>query len=357
MKIGIIGGGQLGMMMAEAGKLQGHTIYSLDPSSNCSILKFSSKHYCCDFDDKSCIEKLCKEVDILTYEFENIDYEVVSQLEKEYLIYPSSKLLYYSQNRFVEKSFAKQLGIKTVNFTKVSSVEELKSIYNGNKSVLKTLSGGYDGKGQAIISINISKAAIDLVNSSECILEEFIEYDYEASVIITRKLNGEIQFFPLVKNIHKNNILFQTIATNFIDKKLEKKARDYGRLLAESLNLCGTLSIEFFIKDNQLIFNEMAPRPHNSGHYTIEGCNVSQFANHIRAIVDDDLVKPILKYESMMFNILGEDINKDFSLYGGAFHNYNKSKVVKNRKMGHITFVAESVSELNNKIQKYLEDL
>ncbi len=156
-----------------------------------------------------------------------------------------------------------------------------------------------------------------------------------------------------MQNIHKKGILYKTIASKNVDEVIESKARDAAFKISSELELIGTLAIEFFVKDEEVIFNEMAPRPHNSGHYTIEGCNVSQFANHIRAITAQKLIEPVLLADSVMFNILGDKINNDFSKYNGYFHNYFKGEAKAGRKMGHITFTGE---DLEQKVEYYMED-
>lgn len=355
MRIGIIGGGQLGMMMAQSAIELGHEIYSLDPSDNCSITKYSKKHYCCNFDDVVCMEELFNNVDVVTYEFENIDYDTLKEFEKSYKIYPSSDALYYSQNRYVEKSFVKSLNINTVSFKKVSNRNELNEFAKNKKCVLKTLSGGYDGKGQVLIEYIINDDAYLLVDNCECIVEEYFDFDYETSLIVTRSHDLEIVFFPMSVNSHNNGILFKSQASSKFNKLIENKAHEYAKKIVESINLQGTLAIEFFVKGDEIVFNEMAPRPHNSGHYTIEGCNVSQFTNHILAVSENKLIKPVLLYESAMINIIGDEINKDFTKYEGVFHDYYKSEVKKGRKMAHITFIDNDAKSLEHKIEKYLE--
>ncbi len=357
MKIGIIGGGQLGMMMAQAAIKMGYEIHSLDPSSDCSIVRYSSKHYTCNFDDISTITRMCKCVDIVTYEFENIPVEVIEELEKKFDVYPSSKALKYSQNRLVEKNFVRELGVKTVNYFKISSKEDLVEKFSGKKSVLKTLTGGYDGKGQVVINDKVCEESLELANNYECILEEFIDFDYEASIIVTRSKKGDVVFFPLSVNTHKNNMLFKSEVSQQYNKELYDKAKSNARVIAEAIDLCGTLAIEFFIKGDRIIFNEMAPRPHNSGHYTIEACNVSQFENHINAVVGCEIIEPKLQYESIMINVVGEDSFIDFSVYDGYYHDYFKTEAKKMRKMGHIIFIDSNKDNLNLKVEKYLEDL
>ncbi len=357
MKIGIIGGGQLGMMMAHSAIVMGHDIYSVDPSGDCSITKFSTKHYCCEFDDIRCITKMCEDVDVVTYEFENIPVEIIEELEKSFCVYPSSKALKFSQNRLIEKDFVNVLGVETVEYCNVTSESELHDKFNGEKSVLKILTGGYDGKGQVVLDSVVTPDAIELVKKSSCILEKFIDFDYEASIIITRSRDGEIVFFPLSINTHKDNMLFKTEVSKIVNDKVYDTAKDFAARIAESLEICGTLAIEFFIKGERVIFNEMAPRPHNSGHYSIEACNISQFENHINAVVGNEVIQPVLLKESIMFNVVGREVEKDFSLYDGYYHDYYKIEAKEKRKMGHITFIDETKNGLNIKVEKYLEDL
>lgn len=357
MKIGIIGGGQLGMMMASCAKELGHTIYSLDPSPECSITKYSDKHFICNFDDKLCLNNLCKEVDVVTYEFENIDYDTLVELEKSYNIKPSSKALLFTQNRFVEKTYVNELGINTVDFKKIHNSQQLTKYENKGKFILKTLCGGYDGKGQIMLDNIVCENARKLVNRYPCIIEKFVDFDYEISIIVTRLNSYELEFFPICLNEHRSGILFTSTATNNISKTIENKAREYASTIAQDLEIVGTLAVEFFVKDEELIFNEMAPRPHNSGHYTIEGCNVSQFENHILAITNSKIIKPILNNKCLMVNVIGDDIKRDFSKYEGVFHDYYKNEIKPGRKMGHITFVANNIDELNEKSEKYLEEL
>ncbi len=355
MKIGIIGGGQLGMMMAESAIKLGYEIYSFDPSAECSIVQFSTKHFCGQYDDLESLKSFCSLVDVVTYEFENICMKSIEVLEKEFKIYPNSKALKYSQNRFVEKTFALKHGLTTANFNKVVGADNLNSIYKGNKCVLKTLTGGYDGKGQTVLNGKITSEALNLVSEYECILEEFVDYDYEASIVVSRDLKGNIVSFPVTVNTHKNGILYKSEALSNFDSVVESQMIDYAVSLVKALDIYGTLSVEYFIVNNKPIFNEMAPRPHNSGHYTIEGCNISQFDNHIRAVTGSEVLDAKLEYESVMFNIIGNEINIDYSLCDGYFHSYNKKSTKPNRKMGHITFIDKDRMLLEEKIEKYLE--
>ncbi|MFV0499727.1 MAG: 5-(carboxyamino)imidazole ribonucleotide synthase [Bacilli bacterium] len=357
MKIGVIGGGQLGMMMGQAAISKNHNIYSLDPSSDCPIIKYSSKHYQCELNDKRCIEDMCSNVDVVTYEFENINYNIISELEKKYDIFPASNLLYYSQNRYREKSFVTDLSIPTTKYNIIRSEQDLIECFKGNKCILKTVSGGYDSKGQVLIKDKLCNDSLELASKYECILEEFIEYDYETSIIATRSRGGDIVYFPLVINTHKKGILFSTYASKVIDNNLDNQARKYVKLIADKLNVCGTIALEFFVKNDRLIFNEMAPRPHNSGHHTIESCNVSQYDNHVNAITNKPLVTPNLLYYSLMYNIIGSEIYSNFEKYDGVFHNYGKTEVKSGRKMGHITFVANCKEKLEKKTKEYLEGI
>ncbi len=352
MKIGIIGGGQLGMMMSEAAIKLNCTIISYDPQEECSIRKYSSKHFVGAFDDLELLKKFCMDCNIITYEFENIPFNIIKELSKEHCIYPNYKALKYSQDRYEEKMLARKCKIATTNFYQVKVGEELTLCFN--KSILKTNSGGYDGKGQIILENSVSDEAKLLVSNSVCIVEEFLDFDFEISVIVNRSRDGSITTFPITKNIHKNNILYKVIVPVELAETARNEAVNGAIKLANELDLYGTLTVEYFVKDNQIIFNEMAPRPHNSGHYTIEGCSVSQFSQHIKAILGDELSSPKLLKNCIMLNILGQDLHLS-KVSDGYVHMYDKTVAKFNRKMGHVTFVGNNFDELNSIVNKYLE--
>ncbi len=347
MRIGIIGGGQLGMMMAQEAKLLGHSIISLDPNPNCSITKCSDYHISSRYDDVQGLEELYNNCDVMTYEFENVDLKV---LEKYITKIPQKlKALRFSRERLLEKELAKALNIKTPHFKEIKTKEDIFF-----PSIIKTNSGGYDGKGQYKMECldQIEQFHIGL---ETYICEELIPFDYEISVVASRDLFGEIITYPISKNYHKDGILHLSITNQSVPETVQLLAIDYTKRLLNELHYVGTLAVEYFVKGDEVIFNEFAPRPHNSGHYTMDGCNVSQFKNHILAITGERVIAPVLIKKTVMINVLGQ--NKGFYevskiLAHAVIHDYYKDSNTTNRKIGHINIVYQDDSELPIIIRK-----
>ncbi len=360
--IGIIGGGQLGRMMAISAKQMGHKIIVLDPQNGCPASQVADKHLVYNYGDLNGIEHLCKECDVVTYEFENIPYEPIKTLEKKFNIIGGYLPLYLAQNRYREKSAVDKLGIPLAKFKYVKNEKELiEAIKEINMpAVLKTCEGGYDGKGQVIINNESKmKEAIELVKKKECVLEEFISFNKEISVVATRSIGGEITTLPIPENIHKENILHMSILPSDISEKLIQKGVKYIEKIMNEFNIVGTLCVEFFVKDELLLFNEMAPRPHNSGHYSIEGCITSQFEQHIRAILGYKLGSTKLRQPTIMVNVLGQHMRGISKLLESEehlnckVHLYGKSEAKHNRKMGHVTFIDMTKEEVDSIVTKY----
>ena len=352
MKIGIIGGGQLGMMMAEKAKELNHSVISLDPNPTCSITRFSDLHISKDYSDYEVLSYMYDNCDVITYEFENVDLAVLKKFEKK--IPQKTKALELSRNRIVEKNYAKSLGIKTPEFKLVESKNDVFI-----PSIVKTTTGGYDGKGQYRVLGNSDIDHITNISEIEYICEEYIEFDYEISVVATRDYDGNLAVYPIPYNTHKNGILHISKVNNQIPKAVQKEAIKYTKLIMDDLDYIGTLAVEYFIQDDTVIFNEFAPRPHNSGHYTMDGCNVSQFYNHILAITGKNVIKPTLIKNTCMLNVLGQNkayydraLNKD-SLF---IHDYFKNSNKENRKIGHINFLYDNEDEYKNTLEGLLEE-
>lgn len=360
--VGIIGGGQLGRMMTISAKQMGLNVIVLDPTPNSPCGQVADKQIIANFNDVDKIEELCKLSDVVTYEFENIPYEVVKKLEVKYNIPQGHKPLKLSQHRYVEKSAAIDAGLNCGKFKLVSNKEELDEAIKviGYPCVLKTCTGGYDGKGQVVIKETLDlKEGYELIKYKECILEEFINFDKEISVIVTRSINGEVSVLPVSENIHENNILHISIVPGNISTGLSKKAKDMALHLIKKLELVGTLAVEMFVCGDNVYFNEMAPRPHNSGHYSIEGCYTSQFEQHIRAILGMKLGSTKLKHNTIMVNVLGQHlegieklINSD-DFKNSKIHLYGKEEAKHNRKMGHVTFIDTEYKYIVNVLKKY----
>jgi 5-(carboxyamino)imidazole ribonucleotide synthase len=342
MVIGIIGGGQLGMMMAEAAKKYNHKIIGLDPDEKCSLSHFADKMLIANYNDKNAFQELVRLCDVITYEFENVDLKLIKEFE--YKIPQKAKALYYSRNRLVEKEFAQNLHIPTPKFEKLTSTSSI------IPAIIKTTTGGYDGKGQWRIT---SKKQIDQIlneTESELIIEELVAFDYEISVIMTRDQFGNVSAQPIPINYHRNGILHMSVVTDEIDLNIKQKALQYTTQIIESLDYVGTLAVEYFVKGDEVLFNEFAPRTHNSGHYSIEGSTLSQFENHILAVTGIKVEPVRYTRPTIMINVLGQDYDyiKTFNGENTYLHMYMKDEKKKDRKMGHITILKDSVYDIYN---------
>ena len=318
--IGIIGSGQLAQLMAHSAYQLGVNTLCYSENLDCPAARVSPIF-------TGDLKEFEKKVDVVTIENENID---INTLENITHLSPNIKSIAISQDRLLEKKYFQECDIPTTTFFEVNHADDIKQPING---ILKTRRMGYDGKGQSRITEKTNlNSAFETLNAP-AIVEMFVEFDTEISLLLARNKNGQTVFFPLIENYHENGIL--RTSHFFSHEKIEsitQQAHDYGKRLADSLDYVGVLAIEFFLKNNQLIANEMAPRVHNSGHLTIEGCNVSQFELHCRAILDLPLIQPIITHHVEMINIIGEwpkQINN-------AIHIYNYGKTPReNRKLGH----------------------
>ena len=352
--IGIIGGGQLGKMMALSAKTMGYYVVVIDPSPDCPCGQVSDTHIQADYNDINAIKELACASDIITYEFENIDYSCLNYLEGNSYLPQGSKLLKISQNRYMEKEAINKIGIKTAPYSLINTKEELYDNIS-YPSVLKTTIGGYDGKGQVVIKNDSDlKNAINLLKN-QCILEKWVDFSKEISVIVTGSVNGELSVFPVSENIHVDNILYQSIVPARISPDIEKEAIDYALKIAKNFNLVGTLAVEMFVtKDDEIYVNEVAPRPHNSGHYTLDACETSQFEQHIRGICGLPLGSTKLLTPVVMVNILGKHIQKFFDyiplLSTAKIHIYGKREARDKRKMGHINILSNNLEDTFNYI-------
>lgn len=355
MTIGIIGGGQLALMMIQ--ESPEFEYFVIDPNPECSVMELATV-IVAQYDDKDALQELYDKCDVITYEFENIPSEGLKIIEDK--LYPNSNVLYISQNRLREKNLARDLCIPTPLYYSINNIEELKVELNrlGGFGVLKTQEGGYDGKGQIVIRHNqITDEIIKLVENNKCILEELIKFNGETSIIATRDNYGNVAFYQPTDNIHENQILQLTYNLNKISYKQKFKA---AKTIMEHLNVIGTLTIEFFITDYGFIFNEIAPRVHNSGHWTIEGSTVSQFRNHILAVAGKEIETPKNKGYTAMLNLIGDQFIKAKKLElpeFATFHDYFKKEVRPGRKMGHITINHEDQSVIREWISKMMKGI
>lgn len=339
--------------MALAAKPMGYRIAVLDPEIDSPCGQIADIKIVGAYGDLEKIKQLAEASDVITYEFENIDAEALAWLTEHAYVPQGTELLAISQDRIKEKAAIKRAGALVAPYAVVACRSDLDEGLErlGYPSVLKTSTGGYDGKGQAVIqsSQDVESAAV-LLESGNCVLEKWVVFQKEISVILTRAIDGEITVFPVAENVHKNNILHMTVAPARISRGAEEKAVRYAKMLAESFQLVGTLAVEMFLTENDEIYiNELAPRPHNSGHYTIEACETSQFEQHVRAVVGLPLGSPALLRQAVMVNILGEHQQKVLEgldrLAHWKVHLYGKKDPKVKRKMGHATILTQSVAE------------
>jgi len=344
--IGIVGGGQLGRMLALAAASMGYKTHIYTPEKDSPASHVATQTTVGAYGDTNALRDFAQRVDIVTFEFENVPSETLTMLAGLVPVRPKPEVLYTTRHRIREKEFIRAQGIATAPFAVVRSKEELVNAAQtiGTPAILKTAELGYDGKGQAAIkTASDAPGAWASLGETECVYEGFVEFSAEASVIVARGIDGKTACFPLVQNIHKNHILHRTLAPAPFAGKLETQAFAIAEKLATALDVVGLLAVEMFVTEKGLLVNELAPRPHNSGHWTIEGCATSQFEQHIRAICGWALGEPALLHNAEMLNLLGDDW-KEWERYaatsGAHIHLYGKGESRAGRKMGHVTILS-----------------
>lgn len=342
--IGIVGGGQLGRMLAVAASELGYHVHIYCPEAGAPAFEVSQHFTCAAYDDNAALEAFAKSVDVVTIEFENVSTAGLAKIESITPVFPAPSVVSVCQHRLREKHFVQSLGIETAPFQAVTSLEQLHTAIAqiGCPAVLKTTRMGYDGKGQQVIHTPAqADAAWAQLNTDEAILEGFVDFIMEVSVVVARSSTGEVTPFVPVHNIHRHHILHQTIAPAPINAALLREAETMASRIAEGLDLVGILAVEMFVtKDSRLLVNELAPRPHNSGHWTMDACVVSQFEQTIRAICGLPLGDPTRICDAVMTNLIGDEVN-DSARYLSEprtrLHLYGKAEARPGRKMGHVT--------------------
>lgn len=357
--IGIIGGGQLGRMIALAAKTCGFKVAVLERTTDSPCGQVADYEIIGAYDDLAAIDQLAEISDVITYEFENISARALDHISKKAYVPQGTRLLETTQNRLVEKRAIEQANQTVAPYLEITSESALiKGLEKlGYPAVLKTTTGGYDGKGQIIINEQTDlDEAKSLIKQQTCILEKWITFEKEISVIVSRSPAGETTTFPVGENIHINNILHKTIVPARIDESATEEARQIALELANSLQMVGTLAVEMFLTEDGTIYvNELAPRPHNSGHYTIEACATSQFMQHVKAICNWPLGKTSLLKPAVMVNILGQHeqklLNQLQKLADWNIHLYGKAEARIDRKMGHITILRDNLHDALTEIK------
>jgi len=350
--IGVIGGGQLGRMFALDAKRMGYDVIALDPQPRSPCGQVADEQIVAQYDDFDAIERLGAHTDVVTYEFENIAIESIRRLEERgYSVSPSSLVLQITQDRIAEKTFARDSGAPVADFAEVSSVGDVRAAGEriGYPAVLKTVSGGYDGKGQWRVSDERGAlAALEEAGGARLIFERFVPFEREISVICARSAKGEIVSYPPAENEHDAGILSLSLVPARVSPEIAGNAREITERLAAALEIVGSFCVEFFVTGGNLLVNEIAPRPHNSGHYTIDATRCSQYEQHVRAICGLPLSPPELMRNAIMVNILGtgtgntlegiDQLLKDPSI---VLHVYGKRHAPNRRKMGHFTMLLD----------------
>jgi 5-(carboxyamino)imidazole ribonucleotide synthase len=366
--IGVMGGGQLGRMFAIAARRMGYRVHIFTPEEESPAGQFADLTRIAKYTNQAAVRRFASNVDLVTFEFENIPVATAEWCAEVCDVRPAGAILHIAQNRLREKNFLQSAGIPLAPFRAVRSAGELASAIEqiGRPAILKTAAFGYDGKGQQTIN---SRDDFDEIWSSssadELVLEGAIKFEKEVSVIVARTAEGATATFPVCENIHRNHILDVTVVPARVSAAVETAAAELAIAIAEKLELVGLLAVEMFLKSNgDLLVNELAPRPHNSGHWTIEACATSQFEQHVRAICGLPLGATEVLRPAAMANLLGDvwqsgepDWSRALETAGVHLHLYGKSEPRPRRKMGHLTAFGATAEEAIANVTKARSDL
>lgn len=367
--IGILGSGQLGRMSAIAAKSMGYRVHVYSPESGSPAGQVADMEFSASYEDKDMLRRFAENIDVATWEFENIPVETVRFLEEFIPVRPGADALFISQNRLREKSFISEQGLPVAPFYSVCSREDLFSAINyiGYPAVFKTAGLGYDGKGQVKISSEdqVPEVINILDGNQHGVLESFVNFEKELSVVAALSADGSFAHYGVIENVHRNHVLDISFAPASISPKIEYEAIDMAKTLINALDIKGILCVEFFLTgEDKLLINEIAPRTHNSGHLTIESACTSQFEQHIRTICGLPLGSTRLLYPAAMVNIMGDlwkngepSWNKALALPDTNLHLYGKYQARPGRKMGHITAISTTSTEASNLAIKAREAL
>ena len=338
-------------MIAEQAKLLGVRSIALDPAPDAPAFAVTDERIVAAYHDAQALEELCRRCDAVTYEFENVPGDVLIPLAERYRIPQGYKPLYDSQDRLREKENARRHGFRTPAFAAVDDEASLREAIGriGYPAVLKTRTLGYDGHGQQVLRSEADLDAARRLLTVPCILEQFVAFDYETSVVVVADSRTAVSF-PMGRNVHRDGILDLCFVPAAIEPALEARIRATAEAFMRSAGYEGILAIELFVAGGEFYFNEMAPRPHNSGHYTIEGTTTNQFRELVRYLVGEPLQRPRLVAPTVMKNILGQDLEEARRIaeeqHPGCYvHLYGKTESRPKRKMGHITFVGMTAEE------------
>jgi len=354
--LGMLGGGQLGRMFTTAAQTMGYKVIVLDPDTNSPAGIIADQHICAKYTETDALDQLAALCDAVTTEFENIPASTLSYLEAKTIVHPSSKALASTQNRIVEKQFIASLGIPVAPFSAIRSTEDIDALVDNFKfpAILKVANFGYDGKGQVVCeTIADVRAAFESLNNAECVLEQRINLEREVSTVLARSQSGDITNFPVAENVHVNGILHSTTVPSSIPEQQAQAALQMADKIADGLSYVGTMAVEFFISsEGDIIANEIAPRPHNSGHFTLDACETSQFEQQVRMLCglpsgNCELISPVV-----MINLLGDVWGNSephwdalLSQPENKLHLYGKKEARVGRKMGHFNVLSSTTDQ------------
>lgn len=360
--LGMLGGGQLGRMFVTAARTMGYEVIVLDPDSNSPAGGLASQHLARDYDDTEALDYLSQHCAVITTEFENIPAVTLAYLAKSVPVHPSATALHIAQHRKQEKDFVRSLGLLTADFIAIENDEDLAGARDFSfPAILKTAMLGYDGKGQVVCEhFEELQQAFEQVGRKPCVLEQLIELDCEISVVLCRSFAGQVTCFPIAENSHANGILDVTIVPALISTEHADAAIDAATRIANGLDYCGVLAVEFFIsKDGRVLVNEMAPRPHNSGHYTLDACETSQFEQQVRMVCDLPAGSCHQHSPVAMWNLMGDiwpqagipDWAAVLNLEHAKLHLYGKNEARPGRKMGHVNCLGATLDDALSLLQ------
>ena len=356
--LGMLGGGQLGQLFTMVARSMGYRVVVLEPDPDSPAGQLAEEHIIAPYDDPNALALLARKCDVITTEFENIPAQVLNKLAETVSVYPPANAVEIAQDRIAEKAFIQTCGLLPVPYgvirTRSDIAEAVKAVTF--PAILKTAKLGYDGKGQQIVySEKEVETAFNAANQVDCVLEQRVDLDCEISVILGRNEKGEAQCFPVAENIHHNGILFQSLVPARVADGVSKAAQTAAIRMADKLNYVGVMAVEFFVtKQGELLVNEMAPRTHNSGHYSVDACVTSQFEQQIRMVCGLPFGETRLLRPVVMTNLLGDlwggsnnseppDWNKLLESAATKLHLYGKKEARPGRKMGHYCTLADKV--------------
>lgn len=366
--VGVFGSGQLGRMFAIEARKMGYRVHTFSPASDTPTGQVADFETSADYEDLDAVKEFARKIDVVTFEFENVPFETVAAASEFVEVFPRGEVLHTTQNRLREKTFLSRAGFPVTPFRHIKTLEDLKNAAGeiGFPAILKTAGFGYDGKGQAKIKAfgEIEDAFANLKNQ-EAVLEAFVEFEKEISVVCARDRKGDFAHYGVIENEHERHILDVSFAPAFVSEKIYREAVEIARSVAETFDYVGTLCVEFFLtRDEKLLINELAPRPHNSGHLTFDACVTSQFEQQLRAVCGLPLGSTEFYKPAAMANLLGDAWQAGEPNWANAvkfpnlkLHLYGKAEARRGRKMGHLTALAETAQKAVETVRKAREEL